>query len=187
MATRVQAPRMSPHNEARHRHPHPRRRRRRAVRGAARARAPHPALGHHRGQGPARQVRLHAHGAGRLQRRAGAGRFGRAPFHGHDRGRQVAATTRISPGRWSRRDRAHPRTRERARLLLRPQSGRHACTRRRSPGRRSTARCTRATSPASRSSTGWPSRSGRATSSGWRSTRTRSHHDGRRDRRSPAC
>ena len=29
------------------------------------------------------------------------GRFGRAPFHGHDRGRRLAATTRTSPGCWS--------------------------------------------------------------------------------------
>ena len=36
-------------------------------------------------------MRLHAHGPGRLQRRARRRRFGRAPFHGHDRGRQVAA------------------------------------------------------------------------------------------------
>ena len=27
-------------------------------------------------------------------------RLRRAPFHGHDRGRQVAAATRIWPGRW---------------------------------------------------------------------------------------
>src|SRR5436309_7420658 len=31
-----------------------------------------------------------SHGAGRLQRRAGAGRLGRAPLHGHDRGRRLA-------------------------------------------------------------------------------------------------
>ena len=67
------------------------------------------------------------------------------------------------------RGRAHPRARERARLLLRPQSRRHASTRRRSPARPSTARCTRATSPASRSSTAWPSRCGRAASTGSRS------------------
>ena len=35
-------------------------------------------------------MRLHAHGAGRLQRRARRGRFGRAPLHGHDRRQQVA-------------------------------------------------------------------------------------------------
>ena len=58
------------------------------------------AVDHGRRQGPARQVRLHAHGAGRLQRRARRGRFDRAPFHGHDRGRQVARRTRISRGRW---------------------------------------------------------------------------------------
>ena len=51
---------------------------------------------HRRGEGPARQVRLHAHGAGRLQRGAGAGRFGRAPLHGHHRRRQVAG--RPGPG-----------------------------------------------------------------------------------------
>ncbi len=28
------------------------------------------------------------------------GDFDRAPFHGHDRGRQVAAATRTWPGRW---------------------------------------------------------------------------------------
>ena len=46
---------------------------------------------HGREQGPARQMRLHAHGAGRLQRGAQPRRLGRAPLHGHDRGRQVAA------------------------------------------------------------------------------------------------
>ncbi len=53
---------------------------------------------------------------------------------------QDLAWTLVSDG-----GRAHPRARERARLLLRPQPRRHACTRRRSPGRPSTARCTRAT------------------------------------------
>ena len=43
------------------------------------------------------------------------------------------------------RGRAHPRAGERARLLLRPQPRRHASTRRPSPGRPSTAPCTRAT------------------------------------------
>src|SRR3972149_5089018 len=43
-------------------------------------------------------------------------------------------------------------------------------TRRRLPARASTARCTRATSPASKSSTASPNRSGRAASRGWRST-----------------
>ena len=108
-----------------HRHPDPRRGRRRPVRRAARARGRSRAVDHHRGEGPARQVRLHAHGPGRLQRRARAGRFGRAPLHGHDRGRQVAARPgpRVDAGH--RRDRAHPRAGERARLLLRPQSRRH--------------------------------------------------------------
>ncbi len=128
------------------------------------------ALHHHRGEGPARQVRLHAHGAGRLQRGARRGRLGRAPLHGHDRGRQVAARPgpRLDAGH--ARGRAHPRARERARLLLRPQSRRHASTRRRSPARPSTAPCTRATSPASRSSTASPSRCGRGTSIGSKNT-----------------
>ena len=73
------------------------------------------------------------------------GRFGRAPLHGHDRGRQVAARpgSRLDAG--DEGDRAHPRAGERARLLLRPQSRRHASTRRPSPARPSTAPCTRAT------------------------------------------
>ena len=81
---------------------------------------------HGRHQGPARQVRLHAHGAGRLQRRAQSRRLGRAPLHGHHRGRQVAARpgARLDAGDQGRRARA--RAGERDRLLLRPQSRRHA-------------------------------------------------------------
>ena len=82
------------------RRPGPRQRRRGPVRRAARLRREPVAVGHGRRQGPARQVRLHADGPGRLQRRARRGRFDRAPLHGHDRRRQVAAATRISPGRW---------------------------------------------------------------------------------------
>ena len=110
---------------AAHRRPDPRRRRRGTLRRAARARGESGARHHDRGQGTARQVRLHADGAGRLQRRARAGRFGRAPFHGHDRGRQVAARPGPRLDARDRRHRAHPRARERARLLLRPQSRRH--------------------------------------------------------------
>ena len=82
------------------------------------------AEGHGGGQGPARQVRLHAHGAGGLQRRTGAGGFRRAPLHGHHHRRQVAAAagSRMAAGR--RRGRAHPGAGERDRLLLRPQPGR---------------------------------------------------------------
>ena len=86
-----------------------------------------PALDdHRRGQGPARQVRLHAHGAGRLQRRARGRRLGRAPLHGHDRGRQVAARPGARLDAGDQGGRAHPRAGERARLLLRPQPRRHA-------------------------------------------------------------
>ena len=55
-----------------------------------------------------------------------AGRLGRAPFHGHDRRRQVAAAPgpRLDAG--DQGDRARARARERDRLLLRPQPGRHA-------------------------------------------------------------
>ncbi len=99
----------------------PRRRRRGTVRRAACASRRSRAAGHHRRQGAARQMRLHAHGPGRLQRRARPGRLGRAPLHGHDRGRQVAPRpgSRLDAGQ--RRGGAHPRARERARLLLRPQ------------------------------------------------------------------
>ena len=81
---------------------------------------------HRRHQGPARQMRLHAHGAGRLQRRAQSRRLRRAPFHGHHRGRQVAAQpgARLDAGDQGHRARA--RAGERDRLLLRPQSRRHA-------------------------------------------------------------
>ena len=103
------------------------------------------AVDHHRGQGPARQMRLHAHGAGRLQRRACRRRFGRAAFHGHDRRRQVAAR----PG--SRLD-AGQRARSSASTSWKTSSAASStaiptapCTRRRSPARPSTAPCTRAT------------------------------------------
>ena len=94
----------------RHRHPDSRRRRRRAVRGAAREAGRSRCSTSRRREGPARQVRLHAHGAGRLQRRAGARRFRRAPFHGHDRRRQVAERpgSRVDAGHRS----AHVRIRE---------------------------------------------------------------------------
>ncbi len=70
-------------------------------------------------------MRLHAHGAGRLQRRALAGGLGRAPFHGHDRGRRLAQRpgSRLAAGGDGAQ--AHPRAGDRARLLLRPQSRRH--------------------------------------------------------------
>ena len=123
----------------------PRRRRGGAVRRAACASGRSRARHHRRGQGPARQMRLHAHGPGRLQRRARRGRFGRAALHGHDRGRRVAARpgTRLDAGH--RRGGARARAGKRTGLLFRPQSRRHACIRRPSPARPSTAPCTRAT------------------------------------------
>ena len=95
------------------------------VRRAARARRRSVAVDRDRRQGPARQMRLHAHGARRLQRGARRRRLGRAPLHGHDRRRQVAPRpgSRLDAGQ--RRDRARARARERARLLFRPQSRRH--------------------------------------------------------------
>ena len=69
---------------------------------------------------------MHAHGPGRLQRGTRRGGFDRAPFHGHDRRRQVAAAAGPRLAARHRRGRAHPRAGERARLLLRPQSRRHA-------------------------------------------------------------
>ena len=136
------------------RHSDPRLRRRRAVRGAACASGQPGARHHGRHQGPARQVRLHAHGAGRLQRRAQSRRLRRAPFHGHHRGRQVAAR----PGDGLDAGRPRPssactswRTRSAASSTATPTA---RCTARPSPARPSTAPCTRATSPASRSSTG---------------------------------
>ncbi len=131
--------------DARDRHPDPRRRRRRAVRGAARQEGQPRSRRHHRGQGPARQMRLHAHGAGRLQRRAVAGRFGRAPFHGHDRGRRLAQRPgpRLAAGRRRRRSAsASWRTSSAASSTAIPTA---PCIRRPSPGRPSTAPCTRAT------------------------------------------
>ena len=116
---------MERHADPRHRHPDPRRRRRRPVRGAARQEGAAGARRHHRGEGPARQMRLHPHGAGRLQRRAVGGGFRRAAFHGHHPRRRLAqpAGAGVAAGR----DRAdpHPRAGERDRLLLRPQSRRH--------------------------------------------------------------
>jgi hypothetical protein len=91
------------------------------VRGAARAPARARPEDHRGGEGAAGQVRLHAHGAGRLQRRAGRRRLGRAPLHGHHRRQQVAGRSgpRLDPG--VDRGGARPRAGERARLLLRPQ------------------------------------------------------------------
>ena len=70
-------------------------------------------------------MRLHPHGAGRLQRRAVARRLGRAAFHGHDRRRRLAerSGSRLAAG--GDRAQAHPRAGNRAWLLLRPQSRRH--------------------------------------------------------------
>jgi L(+)-tartrate dehydratase beta subunit len=105
-----------------------------------------PGARHHdRRQRAARQVRLHAHGAGRLQRGARARRLDRAALHGHDRRREVAAGSGSRLDARDRRHRAHPRARERARLLFRPQPGRDDSPESLSPGRRSTAPCTRAT------------------------------------------
>ena len=71
-------------------------------------------------------MRLHAHGAGRLQRRAQSRRLDRAPFHGHDRRRQMAAASGTGLDACDQGHRARARTRKRDRLFLRPQSGRHA-------------------------------------------------------------
>ena len=106
------------------------------------------------------KVRLHPHGAGRLQRRAARRGFGRAAFHGHDRGRRLAqpAGAGVAPGQHRARfASANWKTRSAASSTAIPTA---PCIRRRSPGRPSTAPCTRAISPASRSSIGWPSRSG---------------------------
>ena len=84
------------------------------------------------------------------------------------------------------RGRAHPRARERARLLLRPQSRRHRPPEGVRRARPSTAPCTRAISPASRSSTASPSRCGRAASARLeehRAVELVTNRDGRRDRR----
>ena len=69
-------------------------------------------------------MRLHPHGPGRLQRRAAQGRLDRAPFHGHHRGRQMAAPPGARLDAGDARGRAGARARERDRLLLRPQSRR---------------------------------------------------------------
>ena len=116
---------MSAHANPRHRHPDSRRRRRGPVRGAARQEGAARARRHHRGEGPARQVRLHPHGAGRLQRRARADRLGRAAFHGHHRGRRLAQPAGAGVAAGQHRADPHPRAGERDRLLLRPQSRRH--------------------------------------------------------------
>jgi len=71
-------------------------------------------------------MRLHAHGAGRLQRGAQPGRLGRAPFHGHHRGRQMAVAPGVGLDAGEHRGRARARARERDRLLLRSQSRRYA-------------------------------------------------------------
>ena len=102
------------------------------------------AVDHRRGQGPARQVRLHAHGAGRLQRRARRGRLGRAPFHGHDRRRQVAHRPgpRLDAGdQGASSASTSSRTSSAASSTAIPTA---RSTRRRSPARPSTAPCTRA-------------------------------------------
>ena len=114
-----------------------------------------PASRHHRRQqGPAREMRLHPHGAGRLQRGAQPRQLGRAPFHGHDRGRQMAAASGARLDAGVDRDRARAaswRTRSAASSIAIRTA---RCTARPSPGRPSTAPCTRAISPASRSSIG---------------------------------
>ena len=155
----------------RHRHPDPRLRRRRASSPrCTRSTRRSDALDHRRGEGPARQVRLHAHGAGRLQRRARDGGFDRAPLHGHDRGRQVAAR----PG--ARVDARHRCAIERIREL----ENELGCFFDRNPDgtdppegvRRADLRPHGAQGRpdrASRSSTGSPSRSGRARSTGSKS------------------
>src|SRR6516164_8958662 len=101
-------------------------RRRRPVRGAARAQGQSRSRRHRRDQGPARKMRLHAHGARRLQRGAQPGRLDRAPFHGHHRGRQMAAPSGARLDAGEHRGRAGARARERDRLLLRSQSRQHA-------------------------------------------------------------
>ncbi len=102
--------------------------------------------GYARGQGPDRQMRLHAHGPGRLQRCARAGRHGRAPFHGHDRRRQVAARPGHWPGAWCK-DGGHVRILELENEIgcffdRNPDGTLHGT--RPSPGRHSTEPCTRA-------------------------------------------
>ena len=169
-SARLRSYRARTHANPRHRHPDPRRRRRGPVRGAACQEGAARARRHHRGEGPARQMRLHAHGAGRLQRRARADRLGRAAFHGHRSRAAAGSTSRSWRGCWSAPRRcasANWKTRSAASSTAIPTA---PCIRRRSPGRPSTAPCTRAISPASRSSTGWPSRSGGATCGGWRIT-----------------
>ena len=144
-------------------------------------------LDHGGGEGPARQVRLHAHGPGRLQRRARRRRFDRAPLHGHDRRQQVARRPgpRLDAGDDARSSAStSSRTSSAASSTAIPTA---PCTRRRSPARPSTAPCTRATSPASRSSTASPSRSGRAASAGSRSTAPSSSSRPQTAARSPAC
>ena len=93
---------------------------RRAARLPRRPRARH----RRRRQGPARQERLHPHGAGRLQCGARARRQPRTPFHGHDRGRSLDQPPGARLDADRRRGRAHPRAGGRDRLLFRPQPGR---------------------------------------------------------------
>ncbi len=71
-------------------------------------------------------MRLHPHGAGRLQRRAQSRRLDRAPFHGHHRRRQMAAASGASLDAGDQSHRARARTGKRDRLFLRPQCRRHA-------------------------------------------------------------
>ncbi len=71
-------------------------------------------------------MRLHPHGAGRLQRRAQSRRLHRAPFHGHHRRRQMAAAPGAGLDAGHQGDRARAGTGKRDRLLLRSQSRRHA-------------------------------------------------------------
>ena len=54
------------------------------------------------------------------------GELGRAPFHGHDRRRQMAAASGAGLDARDHGHRARARAGKRDRLLLRPQSGRHA-------------------------------------------------------------
>ena len=108
------------------RHLDPGFRRRRPVRRAACLQGQSRSRHHGRDQGAARQMRLHPHGPGRLQRLAPSRRLGRAPFHGHDRGRQMAAASGARLDAGDDGDRARARTGKRDRLFLRPQSRRLA-------------------------------------------------------------
>ena len=132
-------------------HPRAGRRGRRALCRPARGRPLRQPRDRRGRQGPARPGRMHAHGPGRLQRGADAARLDRRALPRHPRGRRV---DQRSGARVDARERgARPRARARGalRLLLRPPPRRRRSTRSPSPASATTARSTRAISPASRS------------------------------------